>query len=118
MWRLILLSTIQSLFLVTSQIFLKFAMMKMGSFRMSWEYFRELLFNWQLACSGIAIAIATMLWMYILKHFEFSMAYPMISISYIFGLLVAVFIFHEAVPLNRWIGVGLIVAGVVLVARH
>lgn len=118
MWKLILLSSVQCLFLVTSQIFLKFALVRMGNFRITWEYFRELLINWQLACSGIAIAIATLLWMYILRHFEFSIAYPMISISYVFGLLVAVFVFHETVPLNRWIGVGLIVAGVVLVARH
>lgn len=118
MWKLILLSTVQSLFLVTSQIFLKFALAGMGSFSLSWNYFKTLLTNWQLACSGVAIAVATLLWMYILKHFDFSMAYPMISISYVFGLLVAVFIFHEVVPLNRWIGVGLIVAGVILVARH
>lgn len=118
MWKLILLSTVQSIFLVISQVFLKFAMAKMGSFRFSWEFLKELLGNWQLACSGISIAVATLLWMYILRHFDFSMAYPMISISYIFGMLVAVFLFHEVVPLTRWIGVFLIVAGVILVVRN
>ncbi len=117
MWKLILLSTIQSLCLVISQVFLKFAMMRMGSFRFSWTFFKEALVNWPLACSGISIAVATILWMYIIRHFEFSVAYPLISISYIFGMLVAVFVFHEAVPVTRWIGVFLIVAGVALVAQ-
>lgn len=118
MWKLITLSTCQSLCLVVCQIFLKVAVQRMDNFRFAWSWFRELLTNWQLACSGVAIAVATILWMYILRHFEFSIAYPLISISYVFGMLAAVFIFHEAVPPLRWAGVCLIILGVILVARQ
>ena len=85
MLKLIAFSTLQSLFLVDSQIFLKFAVVRMGTFRFAWDYFKQVIVNWQLACSGISIVAATFLWMYLLKHFDFSMAYPMISISYVFG---------------------------------
>mgnify|MGYP001738475588 FL=1 len=54
--------------------------------------------------------------MYIVKHFPLSQAYPLISLSYVMGMLAAVFIFHEAVPLIRWVGVALIMVGVVLVS--
>jgi drug/metabolite transporter (DMT)-like permease len=118
MLKLLFLSTIQCLFLVASQIFLKFAMARMGVFRFTIDYFRQLLINWQLAFSGLSIVIATLLWMYILKHFDFSSAYPMISISYIFGMLASVYIFHESVPITRWIGVALILIGVIFVARQ
>ena len=118
MFRLIFLSTIQCLFLVASQIFLKIAVAKLGAFKFSLDYIKEVLVNWQLACSGISIALASVLWMYILKHFDFSVAYPMISISYIFGMLAAVYIFHEPVPMSRWIGVAFIFIGVVFVARQ
>ena len=57
-----------------------------------------------------------MLWLYILKHYPLSQAYPLISLSYVMGMLAAVFVFHEAVPLVRWLGVGLIMAGVVMVS--
>ena len=60
---------------------------------------------------------ATMLWFYILKHNDLSLVYPLISISYIFGTLAAVFIFHETVPLSRWIGVILIMVGVAFLAK-
>ncbi|MDL2221088.1 EamA family transporter [Parabacteroides sp. OttesenSCG-928-N08] len=117
MWRLILLSTTQCLFLAGGQVFLKFAMARMSKFSMTWRFFAELLTNWNLLFSGLCMAAATLLWLYILKHFEFSMAYPMISISYIFGLLAAIFIFHEAVPLIRWVGVAFIMVGVILIAK-
>ncbi len=118
MFKLILLSTLQSLFLVSSQIFLKLASKKINGFTFSWDYFKALLINWKLALSGISIASATLLWVYILKHFEFSVAYPMISISYVFGMLAAIFIFNETVPLSRWIGVGFIMAGVIIIAKY
>ncbi len=117
MLKLITLSTIQCLLLAGCQVFLKFAMLRMDKFSFTWTYFRELLVNWQLALSGISIAGATVIWMYILKHFPLSVAYPLISISYIFGMLASVYIFHEVVPFTRWIGVGLIIAGVVFLVK-
>ena len=69
-----------------------------------------------LAC-GINFLCSTALWFYIIKHFPLSMAYPMISLSYIFGMFAAIFIFHEQVPLIRWVGVLLIIAGCVLIAK-
>ena len=117
MWRIILLSTIQCLFLSGGQVCLKFAMNKMDKFSFTWSYFSELLTNWWLLASGICMAGATVLWLYIIKHFDFSMVYPMISISYIFGMLAAIFIFHETIPATRWIGVLLIMGGVILIAK-
>lgn len=118
MLRLLLLSTIQCFFLVITQIFLKLAVVQMGAFHLSVDFFKRLLVNWQLACSGVSVIIATILWMYILKHFDFSMAYPMISISYIFGMVASIVVFNESIPSTRWIGVVLIMIGVIFVAKQ
>ncbi|MDR2765233.1 MAG: EamA family transporter [Tannerella sp.] len=117
MLKLILYSTLQSLCLVSGQIFLKIALALTGKFHLSWQFVREALTTWQLAASGLCMVLASLIWVYILKHYEFSVAYPMISISYLFGLLAAIFIFHEPVPLVRWIGVLLIMGGVFLVTK-
>jgi len=117
MWKIILLSTTQCLFLSGGQVCLKFAMDKMQKFTFTWAFFGDLFTNWWFLATGICMAGATVLWMYIIKHFPFSMVYPMISISYIFGMLAAIFIFHESVPLVRWLGVLLIMGGVILIAR-
>ncbi|MDR1676559.1 MAG: EamA family transporter [Tannerella sp.] len=117
MLKLLLYSTVQSLCLVSGQIFLKIAMTQTGKFSLTWHFVRDALTTWQLAASGLCMALASLLWFHILKHYEFSVAYPMISISYLFGLLAAIFIFHEPVPLTRWIGVLLIMGGVFLVTK-
>jgi undecaprenyl phosphate-alpha-L-ara4N flippase subunit ArnE len=117
MLKLVLYATLQSLYLVSGQIFLKIALAQTGRFSLSWQFIKSALTAWQLAASGLCMALASLIWVYILKHYEFSVAYPMISISYIFGLLAAIFIFHEPIPLTRWIGVLLIMGGVFLVTK-
>jgi undecaprenyl phosphate-alpha-L-ara4N flippase subunit ArnE len=115
MWNLLLLSTIQSILLAAGQVVLKKALVIMPAFAWTRAYWGELLTNWWFAASGILFGSASLLWMYILKHFPLSMAYPMISLSYLFGMLAAVIFFHETVPMIRWIGVFLIMVGVSLV---
>jgi len=99
------------------QIFFKFAVEKITKFQFSWAFFSEILTNWWLLASGICMLAATILWGYILKHFDFSVAYPLTAIAYILGMLAAIFIFRETVSIYRWIGVGLIILGVVFIAK-
>jgi len=117
MWKLILLSVVQCLLLSSGQMFLKLSMGGIGKFQFAWEFFRSVLTNWYLLASGICMTAATVLWMYILKHFEFSVAYPITGLSYVFGMLAAILVFHEAVPLIRWLGVLLIMGGVALIVK-
>lgn len=112
-----MLSTIQCLFLSGGQIFLKLAMQRTDKFGFTWAFFGSLLTSWSALAAGGCMVVGVVLWLYILKHFDFSIAYPITSISYIFGMLAAIFIFHETVPPTRWIGVALIMGGVALAAR-
>lgn len=45
------------------------------------------------------------------------MAYPMVSLSYVFGMFAAIIFFKEDIPAIRWVGVLLILTGCTLVAR-
>ncbi|MCF8296745.1 MAG: EamA family transporter [Saprospiraceae bacterium] len=60
------------------------------------------------------MGLAAVIWFYVLKKFEFGLAYPMISISYVFALLVSVIIFKETIPLTRYLGVSIIIIGVII----
>lgn len=117
MIKLIILSITQCLLLCGGQVFLKFALMKTGSFAWSRDFWSGLLTNWQFAACGLCYAAGSLLWMYILKHFPFSMAYPMISLSYVLGMFAAIVFFNETVSASRWLGVLLIMEGCLLVAR-
>jgi undecaprenyl phosphate-alpha-L-ara4N flippase subunit ArnE len=117
MFKLISYAILQSLFLASGQVFLKMAMIKMDKFSFTWKFFREAAQNWPFAACGISMLLATLLWLYILKHFDFSVAYPLTSISYLIGMFAAIFVFHEAIPYTRWIGVVLIMVGVFFVTK-
>ena len=71
----------------------------------------------QFAASGVSFGLGSLLWMYIVKKYPLSMAYPMISLSYVFGLIAAIVFFHEAVDFRKWIGVALIIGGCCLIAK-
>jgi undecaprenyl phosphate-alpha-L-ara4N flippase subunit ArnE len=118
MVRTVLLTILQCFLLASGQVCFKFAVEKITKFQFSWVYFvNSILTNWWLLISGICITMAMGLWAYILKHFEFSVAYPITACAYIFGVLAAVFIFHETVPVTRWVGVALIVLGAAFIAK-
>ena len=117
MWRLIPLALIQSILLCGAQVMLKFALQRMPRFEWSREFWCSMLQNWQFAASGIFFVGASLLWMYIIKVFPFSQAYPMVSLSYVFGMVSAIFFFGEEVHAQQWVGVALIIAGCLLIAK-
>lgn len=115
--RLIILSIIQALFLAGSQVLLKMGIAPLPKFSWTWNYWRQLITDWWLLACGASFTIATVLWLYILKHYPFHQAYPLTAIGFIFGMIAAIFIFGEQVSLVRWIGAILIVIGSVLIIR-
>ena len=117
MLRIIILTIIQCILLASGQVCFKFAVEKIESFQWTWTYFVQILTNWWLLSSGILMIAATILWGYILKHFEFSVAYPLTALAYAFGMVAAIFIFHETVSLTRWIGAALIITGVMFIVK-
>ena len=91
--------------------------MRLPAFSWSRDFLASLLVNWQFAASGLFFGAASLLWMYIVKHFPFSTAYPMVSMSYVFGMLAAIMFFHEEVSAAKWLGVALIMTGCFLIAK-
>lgn len=117
MWRVIFLAITQSMLLAAGQVCLKFALQKMHPFGWTRDFWLSLLLNWQFACCGLFFGAASLLWMYIVKHFPLSVAYPMVSITYIFGMLAAILFFHEQVSVWKWLGIGFIMIGCCLIAK-
>lgn len=64
-----------------------------------------------LGCYGMGAIVYILL----LTRVNLSVAAPAVAISYVFSVLIGFFVFKEVVPFSRWAGLGLIVAGVILV---
>lgn len=66
-----------------------------------------------LACYVVSVV----LWIVALSRVEVSVAYPMLSIGYVLNALLAWWLFGENLNPQRWLGIAVIIVGVVLVAR-
>lgn len=118
MIKFLLEASLQCVLLASAQVFLKLSVVKMEPFSWTWHFFRSLLTNWQFAVTGLLFGSSTVLWFHILRHYPFSLAYPFTGVSYVLGMLAAMWVFHETIPATRWIGVALILLGVIFLAKQ
>lgn len=81
--------------------------LKLGSVNFSLKS----LFNKHLILGLAFYGISMLIYLVALSKTKMSLVYPLMSLAYIFGLVLAVFFLHEQVPLLRWIGTGVIVLG-------
>lgn len=117
MWRVVVYAVVQSALLALGQVFLKFGLARMLPFGWNRQFLSSVLLNWQFAMSGLTFGASSILWMHIVKRYPLSVAYPMISLSYVFGMMAAIVFFHEEVSLQKWVGVALIMLGCCLIAK-
>lgn len=61
--------------------------------------------------------IATFLWIYVLKLYPLSTAYPMMALGFLIVPICAHFLFNENLSINLLIGSTLIVFGIIITVR-
>ncbi|MCR8845573.1 EamA family transporter [Paenibacillus sp. SC116] len=98
--------------LVTGQILFKLGIEKAGG--LVWN---KIITSWYVIGGLSLYGIATILWFVVLSRLPLSVAYPLQSISYILGIAAAFFIFSEPVSATKWVGAGVILIGVYLIAK-
>jgi drug/metabolite transporter (DMT)-like permease len=65
----------------------------------------------------VCYGIAAILWLDVLSKLDFSLAFPLVSLTYVFSLVIGHFVFNETVGLSRIVGVFLILAGLFFIIR-
>jgi len=64
----------------------------------------------------VALGLAMLSWLVVLDNMPVSKAYPLLGGNYFIMLLVARLAFGEQVPIRRWLGAAVVVAGITLVS--
>jgi drug/metabolite transporter (DMT)-like permease len=69
--------------------------------------------------AGVAISIVSYsLWMYAFSRLEISFAYLFTTLSVVLVLALSGVVLGEAVPASRWIGLALVVTGLIIATRN
>ncbi|MDQ7947307.1 MAG: EamA family transporter [Pedobacter sp.] len=66
-----------------------------------------------LSCYGLSL----LLWFFVLSKMELSKAYPMVSLGYIFTLILAYLFLNEAITVAKVVGITFILIGVIVLNR-
>lgn len=118
MWEYIIFVILQALSLAGGQAMFKLFVDKLGEGGWAYQNLKTTSISnwWVLALMVLFFGASFALWAYVVKKMDFSQAYPLSSLSFIFGMFLAFFLFQESIPFTRWIGVVLIVVGCVLIS--
>ncbi|OIN89649.1 multidrug resistance protein [Candidatus Beckwithbacteria bacterium CG22_combo_CG10-13_8_21_14_all_01_47_9] len=57
------------------------------------------------------------LWMMVLTKENLSFVYPLVAFSYVVTVVLSRLVLHEPVPSLRWLGLAVIVVGILLIAK-
>jgi multidrug transporter EmrE-like cation transporter len=85
--------------------------------QVSWTAAAELLRAYPLWVGLTFYGVSVILWLGALSRVPVSIAYPMLSIGYVVNAVAALFLFSEALTGAKVIGILLICAGVIVLAR-
>lgn len=78
--------------------------------------FQLLLNPWVI--SGLMSAfLASLSWMAAMTKFTLSYAYPFVSLTFVLTILLGSFLFQETITISKTIGMGAIIAGIIIGAR-
>jgi multidrug transporter EmrE-like cation transporter len=85
--------------------------------QVSWTAAAELLRALPLWVGLSFYGVSVILWLGALSRVPVSIAYPMLSIGYVVNAVAALYLFSEALTSAKVIGILLVVAGVIVLAR-
>lgn len=108
-------------FTVYSQLIMRWQVNEAGTLPEAWpqriNFIFHLLINPWVASGILATFLAGITWMLTMTRFELSYAYPWTSLNFVLVLFAGVLIFGESINTAKWLGTGLVIVGVILLAR-
>ena len=122
MFRVIVAMTIAAASAAYGQILVRRGMLQIGSLE-NYSPLPLALYFWHALCNPFVIggtilnAIFYFLFLAALSWTDVTVALPMTAIEYAFAAFLAVALLKEQVPAVRWVGIALVVIGVILIAR-
>lgn len=78
----------------------------------------QVIFNWKIIIGVLMYIIPVAIWIFLLKKIELSFLQPLFSTVYVVTPFLASMFLHEEVATTRWLGIVVIILGVIIIARN
>lgn len=85
--------------------------------KLSWQIIIQAMQSKYLWAGIISYGFSLLLWFYVLTQFELSKAYPLVSLGYVFTLILGYYFLNDSVTFIRVLGVLFILVGVILISK-
>lgn len=113
-FALLLVSILTS---VAGQFFLKAGALKLGKVNAgnAVSHILNIIFTPELILGLFCYGLGAIAYILLLTRVNLSVAGPSVALIYVFSVLLGYFIYKEAIPISRIVGLGFITCGVILV---
>lgn len=113
-WSLLILGVLMS---AAGGFFLKLGALQIDYIENVGSIFRQVAFNWAIIIGVMMYFVPVMIWIYLLKKVELSFLQPLFSLTYVITPILATLFLNEHVTFSRWLGIIVIILGVIVVAK-
>ncbi|MEH2287064.1 EamA family transporter [Nostoc sp.] len=105
------------LFGTTAQLSLKYGLHISSSTKEGSGSLKNLLLSRYFLIWFICYAFMTLLWLYVLRTIPLSQAFPVLGLMYAFVPIASHYLLKEEVVFSQWLGISVIITGVILVVH-
>ncbi|WP_297420813.1 EamA family transporter [Thermococcus sp.] len=98
-----------------SPIFFKLGLKGVSAYGLSFDAVKAFLTNRYALIGLLLYLISSVLWLFSLSKLPASLMYPLLNLAYVVTVILAAVYLGESVHALRWVGVGLIIIGSILV---
>ncbi len=77
----------------------------------------QMAFSWKILGGMLMYFIPVLIWIFMLKKIDLSYLQPLFSLMYVATPILSIFVLNEHVPNLRWLGIGVVVIGVLIIAK-
>ena len=104
-----------------AQILMKAGTNAIGYFEFSAENILpigwKLATEWHIVAALFCYALSVIVWILALSRVPVSIAFPLLSMAYIVTAVAAWYLLGEALSLTKFVGIGVIILGVIIISR-
>jgi drug/metabolite transporter (DMT)-like permease len=98
-------------------ICLKVGGSQLPHFSPTWGYVAKFFGNPYVLGGFVLYFLPALIWIYLLGKYPISFVQPILALTYVLTPVLAIFLLNEKVPTVRWLGIAVIIIGVVIVSR-